>query len=92
MITKLYELFIAKTTDSKISKISQLISMRYTSTSHNITSNIYKLGMIIDQLKTMETPLDNFLSIVILIASIYVPELRAVTPSFKTLADEKGYL
>ena len=87
MMEKLYARYDSKTIASRISKMSELVSIRYNSLREDIDKHIDKLAGIIEQLRSMGSTFDDALAIGILVASISVPELMPATAAIKTLAD-----
>ena len=88
MLEKLDARFDSKTTASKITKMVDLVSIRYTNPRSDITKHIDRMGSIVEQLQAMQASMDESLKVGILIASIEVPEMRAVVAAIKTLADQ----
>ena len=88
MLEKLDARYDSKTTASKISKMVDLVSIRYTNPRTDITKHIDRMGSIVEQLQAMQASMDESLKVGILIASIEVPEMRAVVAAIKTLADK----
>ena len=87
MMEKLDARYDSKTIASRISKMSELVSIRYNSLREDIDKHIDKLAGIIEQLRSMGSTFDDALAIGILVASISVPELMPATAAIKTLAD-----
>lgn len=87
MIAKLYERYNSKSTANRISKMVQLMSIKFVSIHDDISEHIYRLTELLEQLQSMGTMLDNTLSVGILVASIQVAELAPVTAATKTLAE-----
>ena len=87
MLEKLDGRYDSKTTASKISKMFELVSLRYTSPRFDITKHIDKMAAIVEQLAAMQASMDESLTVGILVASIDVVEMRPVISAIKTLAD-----
>ena len=88
MMAKLDDRYDSKTIATRISKMSELVSLKYTSLRDDVGKHIDKLAGIIEQLRSMGTNFDDSLAIGILVASIEVPELGPATAAIKTLADK----
>ena len=88
MMDKLDKQFDSKTIASRISKMSELVSIRYTTIKDDIAKQIDLLAGIIEQLRAMGTTFDDALAIGILVASIDVTELMPATAAIKTLTDK----
>lgn len=87
MMMKLNDRYGSKTIASRISKVSALVSLKYTTTRDDIDKHIDKLAGIIEELCSMGTTFDYLLAIGILVASIDVPELNPATAAIKTLSN-----
>ena len=87
MLEKLDRRYDSKTTASKIAKMSELVSMRYTSIRDDMARHVDRMAALIEQLRSMKTTLDDSLAIGILVASIDVPSLLPITAAIKTLAE-----
>lgn len=74
-------------TPTKISKISELVSVRYKDVKSDIAKHIDRMAALFEQLKSMEATMDEAIQVGILIASIEVPELAPVTAAIKNLAE-----
>lgn len=88
MLRKLDELFDSKYAATRISKMTELITMKYDTIKRNIGTHIDQMAAVLEQLEGMNTPIPQELSIAMLVASIQAPELTAVTAAVKTLSDE----
>lgn len=88
MMKKLDERYDSKSTATRISKMTELVSLRYSSMKMDIGTHIDQMAGILEQLDSMNTPISSELCIALLIASISVPELAPVTAAVKTLADD----
>ena len=88
MLEKLDDRYDSKTTASKISKMVELVSLRYSSLRSDITKHVDRMASINEQLAAMKTIMDESLKVGILIASIETDEVRPVVAAIKTLADE----
>lgn len=88
MLEKLDARYDSRSTATKISKISELVSVRYTNVKHDITKHIDRMAALQEQLKSMEAIMDDAVQVGILIASIDVLELTPVTAAIKTLAEK----
>lgn len=84
---KLDQGYDSKSTASKIAKMSELVSIRYTNLGEDLSHHIDRMAGLLDQLKSLGNYLDDALSIRILVDSIEVSELQAVTAAIKTQAE-----
>ena len=89
MIMKLDDRYDSKTIASRISKMSELVSLRYTSIKDDMDKHIDKMAGLIEQLRAMGSIFDDALAIGILVASIDVSELLPATAAIKTLSDKE---
>ena len=89
IMAKLDARYDNKSTASKISKMSELVSTTYKNLSKDIRKHIDKLAGLVAQLKSMKTNLDDTLAVGIMLASIQVPALAPVVAAIKTLADDQ---
>lgn len=87
MLKKLDKRYDAKTTASKITKITDLVGTRFSNSSHSIAKHIDKMAALIAQLKAMKTTIDEPLAVGLLVASIDVPSMKPVVSAIKTLAE-----
>lgn len=87
MLAKLDARYDSKSTSSKISKMSDLVSMRYSTLKEDISKHIDRMRATTEQLANMGTIVQEPLAIGILVASIDVTALRPVTAAIKTLAE-----
>ena len=87
MLSKLDKRYDSKTTASRILRMTELVSMRYTNIRDDMSVHIDKMAGLVEQLRSMGTTMDDTLAIGILVSSIEVTELLAVTASIKTLAE-----
>ena len=69
IMEKLDNRFDSKTISSRISKMSELVSIRYTTVKDDISKHIDRLAGIIEQLRAMGTTFEDALAIGILVAS-----------------------
>ena len=88
MMAKLDERYDSKSTASKIEKMSELVSMKYYNIKDDLSDHIDRMAGLLDQLKSMGNELADSLAIGILVASIEVHQLHAVTAAIKTLAEK----
>lgn len=88
MMQKLDARYDSKSTASKISKMVELVSVRYTSVRDDMSKHIDRLAGLVEQLNNMGSQLPEDLTVGILVASIEVTALMPVTASIKTLSDE----
>lgn len=88
MMEKLNNRFDSKTIASRISKIYELVTIRYTTLRDDIGKHIDKVAGIIEQLQNMGSKFDNALSIGLLVASIDVHELQPAVAAIKTLSEK----
>lgn len=87
MLALLYDRYDSNSTASNISKISELVPVRYTSLGENMAKHIDQMAGIIDQLRSMGTKFEDPLAIGILVASIEEQQLKPATAAIKTLAE-----
>lgn len=90
MLRKLGERYDSKTAASRIAKMTELISLRYTSSKQDMGKHIDKMRGILEKLDAMNTNIPHELSIAILIASVDAIELVPTTAALKTLSDENA--
>lgn len=90
MLQKLDDRYDSKSSASRISKMTELISMRYVNLKKDIGTHIDQMAAVLEQLESMETKLPDELAIALLVSSIDVPELSPVTAAIKTLSDDKA--
>jgi len=88
MLAKLDERYDSKTTASRISKMTELVSLRYMSVNKDMSTHVDKMAGILEQLAAMDTRIQDELAVALLVASIEAPELEAVTAAIKTLSDD----
>lgn len=86
MMEKLDSRYDSKTTASRIAKMSELVGTRFTNLNADMSAHVDKMAGLIEQLRSMGTTFDDSLAIGMLVASIEVSELFAVTASIKTLS------
>lgn len=87
MLENLDSRYDSKSTASKITKMSELVSVRFPSSKADIAKHIDGMAALLEQLRCMEAKMDDSLEVGILIASIDVPDLKPVVAAIKTLAD-----
>ena len=87
MLTKLERRYESKSTASNIAKMSELVSMRFTSLTDDLSGHIDRMAGLLEQLFSMGSGVADSLAISILVASIEVPLLQPVTAAIKTLAE-----
>lgn len=88
MLRKLDERYDSKSAAARISKMTELITMRYDSINKNMGTHIDQMAAVLEQLEGMNTAIPQELSIALLIASIQAEELHALTAAVKTLNDD----
>lgn len=88
MMEKLDARYDSKTISSRISKMSELVSVRYSTLRDDIDKHIDKMAGLIEQLRSMGSTFDEALAIGILVASITVPDLLPATAAIKTLTEK----
>ena len=88
MMTKLDERYNSKSIAAKISKMAELVSAHYTDRQEDISAHIDRMAGLVDQIKGMNLPIDETMSIGILIASIKVSKLAPVVAAIKTIPDK----
>lgn len=76
------------TIGSRISKMSELLSIQYTSLRDEIEKHIDRMAGVMEQLRGMGTTFDDALAIGSLVASIEVQELMPTVAAIKTLSDK----
>lgn len=86
MMTKLDERYDSKTMASKISRMSDLLSLQYTSPSKDISKHVDRLAGLLDQVRAMKTSIDDTFAIGILVASIKAPALGPTIAAIKTVS------
>lgn len=93
MLKKLDTRYASKTSASKITKISGLITLNYTSLRSDIPNHIDQMVSTIEQLKRMDMPIQYSFAVAILVASIEVTAFCPVTTAIIPLAetDRKWY-
>lgn len=64
---------------TKISKITELVSTRYSTIKADITKKFDGMAAFMEQLKSMKSIIDKTVQVGILIESIDLPELNSVT-------------
>lgn len=77
----------SKCVGGHIYKISELVSIRYTTHRDDIHKHINKLAGLIKLHRSMGSTVDDALAIGILVASITVPYLMPATAAIKTLTE-----
>jgi len=87
MLRKLDERYGSKTTASKM---TDLVSLRYSSLKKDMGTHVDQISGLLEQLEVVATRISNELAVALLVSSMDVPELRTVTAAFKTLADESA--
>lgn len=87
-LNELNDRYDFKTIGRRISKMSQLFSLKYASLSDSIYKQIDKLDEIIEKLCTIGTVLDMSTVTQIIVALIDVQELNPVTAAIRTLEDQ----
>lgn len=87
MLVNLNATYDMESTASKISRMSEMVSVRYTSLRYDIAKHINRLSGIIEKLRSMGTNLQDSVVIGILISSIQMTELALVTASVKTISE-----
>ena len=87
MLEKLDKRYNSHSTATKITKMTELVSMKYCNPKADITKHIDRMASILETLRSMKSGLDEALSIGILVASIEVSELLPVVAAIKTLSE-----
>ncbi|PXF39675.1 Copia protein [Gracilariopsis chorda] len=90
MLQKLGERYDSKTAASRIARMTELISMRYSSIKSDVGKHIDRMKGILEKLESMNTSIPEELSIALLISSIDAEELIPVTAALKTLSDRSA--
>ena len=90
MLKKLSERYDSKSTASRISKMTELISLRYVDLNKDIGTHIDRMAEILEQLASMNTAISDELSIALLISSIHVNEMAPMAAAVKTMSDESA--
>ena len=88
MLHKLDERYNSKSAATRISKITELITMCYDSIKKSMGTHIDQMDAVLEQLEGINTSMPLELSVALLIASIQGQELHAVTAAVKTLNDD----
>ena len=88
MLEKLNARFDSRTTSSKITRMVELVSLRYRGVRSDISKHIDKMASLLEQLRAMNAIIDDPLAVGILLASIDVEELGPVVAAIKTLSEE----
>lgn len=88
MFEKLDARYASKTAASKITKMTELITLKYTSLKADISAHIDHMAAMIEQLMGMNVTIEDSFSVAILVASIEVTALRSATTAIKTLAED----
>lgn len=89
MLVKLDARYHVKFTASKISRMSELVSVWYKSLCDDGSRHIDVLLGIIEQLRLTKTSLENFVAIRTFISSIQVLILASVTASIKAISESQ---
>lgn len=87
MLDQLDARYDSRSTATKISKISELVSVKYKNIKSDISKHIVRKASLFEQHKSMEAIMDDSIQVGILIASIEVVELAPVAAEIKTLAE-----
>lgn len=87
MMEKLQKRYDSRSMASKIGKMSDLVSIRYTNIREDMARHVDKIAGIVEQLRSMGTVLEDSLIIGILLASIDVVQLHPATAAIKTLSE-----
>ena len=90
MLKKLSERYDSKSTASRISKMTELIFLRYVDLNKDIGTHIDRMAGILEQLASMNTAIPDELSIALLISSIHVNEMAPMAAAVKTMSDESA--
>ena len=88
MLAKLDARYASKTAASKITKMTDLITMSYMSLKSDITKHIELMAATVEQLRGMKVTIEESFAVAILVASVQVPSLRPATTAIKTLAED----
>lgn len=86
MMSKLDVRYDSKTISSRISKMSELVSVRYSTVKDDIDKHIDKMAGIIEPLRSMGSTFEDALAIEILVASITATERMPTTAAIKTIS------
>ena len=89
MLEKLDARYDSRTTALKISNMSELVSVRYSSLKEDMSKHIDSVAALLEQPRNMGTVLSDDFAIGILVASIDVHDLRPATAAIKTLAEHE---
>ena len=87
MLEKLDGRYDSKKTASKISKMVELVCLRFTNARSEITKYIDRMVAVLQQLAAIKANIDEGLQVGMIIASIDVVEMRPVVAALKILAD-----
>lgn len=75
-------------TTPKISKMSELFSVRFSSVRSDMTKHVFKMAAILGQLRSMQVVIEELLFVRILIVAINATKLTPVVAPIKNLTDE----
>ena len=89
MFQKLDARYDSKTTSSKISRMVELVSLKYRSVRSDISKHIDKMAALLEKLQAMKASVEDTLAVGILLASIEVEEMGPVVAAIKTLSEDK---
>lgn len=89
MLSKLDERYDSKSAASRICKMSELVSLRYSSIKQDLRSHIDKISALIEQLRGMKNTVEDDLAVAILITTVDSPHLLPTRAAIKTLSNDK---
>lgn len=87
LLENLEACYDSKWTAFKITKMSDLVTARYTDPKAELAKQIDGLAALLKQLRSMDAKMDDSLAVEIFVKSIDMPDLKAVVAASKTLAD-----
>ena len=87
MLEKLDGRYDSRTTASKISKMIELVSLRFTNPRSDIKNQTDRMAAVLQQVAAMKDSMDEGIQVGMLFASIDVVEMRPVIAALKKLAD-----
>ena len=89
-IMKLDERYDSKSTATPVSRVTELMSLRYTSPRRNIWPHIEEMVALLEEPDSMNMKMPDELEISFLISSVYVAEMAPVKAAITTRADRRA--
>lgn len=87
MLAKLDRRYNSRSTESKIGKMSELVSTRSAGVSESVPNHVEKMKGLVKQLRCVGKTLEDTLAIEVLVASVEVAELQPVIAAITTLTE-----